>query len=191
MAAVGDIARTRPESRRVWVRAAVLVVLAFVLALCAGWGLWWWRHPEVFHPAPDVESLGLGEIRPVGGEALNVRMAHPLPEAEGAVKITGIEPRVVKNSAGARLTFHVCVPTSGGLGSVTGQLARWCSEVTDAVGATLPLHPGSWSQPQIVMTISDVTARGELRVQGIDLSYEYGRQSGTQRVGEYVWLRYR
>ena len=31
---------------------------------------------------------------------------------------------------------------------------------------------------------------GELRVQGIDLKYEYGRQSGTQRVGEYVWLRY-
>lgn len=35
------------------------------------------------------------------------------------------------------------------------------------------------------------TAPGELRIQGVDLSYRYGHQRGTQRVGEYVWLRYR
>jgi len=119
-------------------------------------------------------------------------MAHPLRGVDGSVTLTGVQPHVVENSAHAVLTFQVCVPTArGSIGSVTGDLSRWCDVVADLGGATLPLglNDTHRPRPQVIMTIQSGQP-GELRVQGIDLNYEYGRQSGTQRVGEYVWLRY-
>lgn len=50
-------------------------------------------------------------------------------------------------------------------------------------------NPIGTPRPQVIMTIQ-ATRPGEVRVQGIDLSYQYGHQSGTQRVGQYVWLEY-
>ncbi|WP_180933322.1 hypothetical protein [Nocardioides ungokensis] len=119
-------------------------------------------------------------------------MAYPLHGVDGSVTLTGVEPHVVANSAHAVLTFEVCVPTArGSIGSATGDLSRWCDVVADLDGATLPLglNDTHRPRPQVIMTIHS-SQPGELRVQGIDLDYEYGRQSGTQRVGEYVWLRY-
>ncbi|GAA1478828.1 hypothetical protein GCM10009623_32740 [Nocardioides aestuarii] len=116
-------------------------------------------------------------------------MATPLRDLKGTVTLTGAEPHVVSNTAGAQLTFRTCVPTDkGSISSVYGDLASWCSEITDLAGATVPLDPAK--RRQIIMTISSA-GPGELRVQGIDLSYKFGYQNGTQRVGEYVWLRYK
>lgn len=98
------------------------------------------------------------------------------------------EPNVVENTAGAKFSFHVCVVKGAGISSVHGDLERWCSEVIelDDAGLSVPLAP---KDHQLIMTISAAHA-GELRVQGVDLTYRDGLQEGTQRVGEYVWLRF-
>lgn len=132
----------------------------------------------------------MGEVRPAGGQPLHVAMAHPLPDMDESVFLTGVEAHVVSNSAQARLDFHLCYPTPrGSISSVEGDLARWCTEVTDIEGDTVGLNPLDTPRPQVIMTIQ-AAEPGELRVQGINLSYQYGHQSGTQRVGEYVWLSY-
>lgn len=96
----------------------------------------------------------------------------------------------MSNSAQARLDFHLCSPTPrGSISSVEGNLARWCADVADIEGSTLALNPIDTPRSLVIMTI-DAARPGEVRVQGVDLSYQYGRQSGTQRVGEYVWLSY-
>lgn len=177
----------RGSARRYLLSAAVLAVVAGTVT-----GAWWWRHPTAFHAAPQQPSLGLGETEAAGGAPLHVEMAHPLRDVRGSAVLTGVEPHVVSNTANAVLTFQVCVPTvRGAFISVRGDLSRWCDAVGDLDGATLPLELNDTDRPppQVVMTIRSGQP-GELRVQGIDLSYQHGRQGGTQRVGEYVWLRY-
>lgn len=186
--AVESAARPRALRRRS-VRRYVAAAVVLVVACGALSGAWWWKHPTAFDAAPASPSLGLGEVQVAGGSPLHVSMAHPLPDVDGSVTLTGVEAHVVGNSAQAVLTFQVCIPASqGSISSVSGDLSRWCDAVADLGGATIPLDSMT-ARPQVIMTIQG-SQPGELRVQGIDLSYEYGPQSGTQRVGEYVWLRY-
>jgi len=115
-------------------------------------------------------------------------MAMPARGTSGSVTLDDVEPHVLVNTAQATFTFHVCHPSKGNISSVVGDLAGRCDELTEVAGTQLPLADGR-SRYEVIMTIAPAQP-GEVKVQGNDLSYRYGSQHGTQRVGEYVWIRY-
>ena len=178
----------RATRGRSW-RRVVLAVLIVALVGGLAWGAWWWRHPGAFHQAPaDEWSLGGGEIEPTSDLPLHIRTAWPKQDSVGAVTLTKAEPHMLVNTADAQISFHICVAGREGISSVHGDLSDWCQNVTELEGAEFPLSTTSPVDP-IIMTIS-ATNPGELKLQGMDLTYQQGFQNGMQRVGEYVWLRF-
>lgn len=173
-----------------WSVRRLVVGVVMMLAGAVGWGGWWWSHPGVFDPAPDSWSVGGGESVSAGGPAIHIGMTYPSDGASEAVTIIKAAPHVLVNTAGARITFEICSVRPGGpaIASSTGDLRKYCSRVKPVADAKLPLRRNR-SVQQVMMTIA-ADHPGAIRVQGMDLTYRRGIQYGTQRVGEYVWLRF-
>ncbi|QNN52117.1 hypothetical protein [Nocardioides mesophilus] len=112
------------------------------------------------------------------------------PRPGESVTLHAAAPHVLVNTAEATVTFSVCqVAGRSSISSVRGDLRRRCSKLLPIKDTRLALtyqHP----RRQMLMTITP-TRPGVVKIQGMDLTYSYRHQSGTQRVGEYAWFRYR
>jgi hypothetical protein len=165
---------------------AALLVLAGLVA-----GLWWWRHPTVYQSAAPTWSVGGGETYPVDSEPISIGMTwFRVPRPGEPATLHAAAPHVLVNTAEATLTFSVCqVADHGTISSVCADLHRWCSKLLPIKDTRLALTY-HYPRRQVMMTITP-TRPGVVRIQGMDLTYSYRHQSGTQHVGEYAWFRYR
>lgn len=168
--------------------AAVCLVVALLVAGLA-WGAWWWRHPTVFDEAGGWD-VGSGEKLSAGKLPIHITMDLTAGKSSGSVTLVDAEPHFRTNTAEAAVSFHVCQvkPPNDFFIGVPGALSSWCSEVTEIDGARFPLSVSARPRTQLVMTIESAES-GELRLEGIDLTYRDGLQTGTQRVGPDAWFR--
>ena len=179
------------KRRHARVRRGLLALAVLVLVLSLGRGVWWWRHPTVFMAAVPTVSTGGGRALPAGGPPLHVGMTWFQQARPGEpVTLIAATPHILLNTAGARITFHVCVVAQRGtIGSAIGDLSRWCSRLLPMKNTRFPLT-FVFPRRQVLMTIK-TTKPGVVRIQGIHLTYRFGKQSGSQLVGEYVYQRYK
>lgn len=167
---------------------ARLAFAVLVLVLALSRGVRWWRHPTVFMAAAPIVSTG--GVAPAGGPPLHVGMTwFPQPRPGEPVTLLAASPHILLNTAGARITFHVCVMAKrGSIGSIRGDLSRYCSQLLPLKNTRFPVTY-DFPRRHVLMTVT-TTKPGAVRIQGMHLSYRYGHQSGSQLVGEYVYERY-
>lgn len=166
-------------------RARVVRGVAALVALaCFGQLGWWWRHPDVFSSETrEVQVVGRAP-RPV---PFHVGLTYPADRLRrGHALLVEATARVVDNTAAATVTVEVCSPRRPSrIGAVKGDLSRWC-RVTAVPGTWLDLAASSYQQ--LVLSIRP-RRPGTVDVQGVELRYHHGWQSGSQVVGPDV--RYR
>lgn len=174
-----------PPRRR---RRVVAWTLGPLVAAAVVWGLWWLTHPTVFYPA-DTETW-THKYASAGLETLHVGMAYPKrSHRDTSVRVTGADPLVMKNTADADITVHVCHERGTGIGSVTGNLRDYCRAILNlAAEPTLTLAPRA--RERLILTITP-RKPGQVRVAGLKLTYRHGWQYGPQPVGEHVLARFR
>lgn len=184
-----------PLLHRGWSRRRTSVAALLALALVAGivglvTAAWWWRHPAVFREPASQATVGLGERRPVDEGPMHLGVVWPLEQPPGSAELRAAEPQVLVNTARARFDVRLCERRGRStIYSFAGGLDRFCSRLSDVDGATLTWDEDGVGDSYLVMTIRPRRV-GEVRVQGIDLTYTHGLQSGTQQVGDHVWFRY-
>jgi hypothetical protein len=96
--------------------------------------------------------------------------------------------RVVRNTAEAKISFSLCRAEKEPIGSASGRLERWCTQVLpiDDTEMTLNADP-----PDIVLMTIRPTQPGVVRVRGMDLTYTDGWQRGAEHIGSLVVVRAR
>lgn len=179
----GDPADHPGRDRRVLTWTLAALGTAAVL-----WGLWWLIHPTVFHPA-DTKNWS-HKYNSADMETLHIGMAYAKKSYwDSTVRVTAADPLVLKNTADADITVHVCHERGIGIGSVTGNLRAYCKAILNlAAEPTLTLTPQA--REQLILTITPRQS-GQVRVAGMNLTYRHGLQCGTQTVGEHVLARFR
>jgi hypothetical protein len=176
----------RPKSRRAHVHCAIVLAASLVVVAAL---LWTWRHPQAFPQASGRVDLVANDQH--SGDPLYFGMTTELPASRGTVTISDIEPRVIEDTANARIRFYVCtISPRGGAGSIGSvyepDLGQECAKVVPASGATLQLH--AHPRQQVVMSV-ELRKPGSLRIHGMNMTYKYGWQTGTQNTGHTVLLR--
>lgn len=165
---------------------AILVAGALVAAgtaANAGWHAW--RDPHAFLTNIFSTADMAGTIRP--DQPLNVGMSY-VQERPVTLTVDSARPRVLLNTAGADITVSVCrvdaTQADSSIGSVYGDLSKWCRDVVDPAGARMQLRDDAVSD-QLIVTIRP-TRPGVVMVWGVDVTYGYGHRHGTQHVGANV-----
>ncbi|MFY9914308.1 MAG: hypothetical protein WAK18_06570 [Nocardioidaceae bacterium] len=165
---------------------AILVVSTLVgagTAVNAGWHAW--HDPHAFLTNDFSTADMAGKIRP--DQPLNVGMSY-VRERPATLRVDSARPRVLLNTAGADITVSVCrvdpSRADASIGSVYGDLSKWCREVVDPAGARMQLRDAAVSD-QLILTIRP-TRPGVVMVWGLDVTYGYGHRHGTQHVGANV-----
>lgn len=180
--------RTRAVSARPRTVVAA-VALAAAVAMCGVFG-WWWAHPRVFGPVGN----GIGATDPVR----HIRTFHvPMTDVSVdsptyQVRVRSVRPRVLTNTAEARIAFSVCRVSNGGFIAVTDRLSRHCSDIRPVEGTTMTVNGDN--DEYLVMTVRPTRA-GVVRIRGIDLAYSldwrHVWRRGTQATGMEVRIRVR
>ena len=155
--------RTAADGRAGWRTVAGLVGAAAVMAAAT----WWWTHPTVYG------GVG-GEFgaRPERLEPVYVDMG--VSPDEGDVTLLRAEPRVEVFGA-AHAEVMVC--SGAGIGILYGDDAgQGCSPL---IG---PTRPGTWDQ--VVLRVVPESPDTVVVVDGVDLDYRTGLQSGVEHTGQ-------
>ncbi|MDP3967067.1 MAG: hypothetical protein Q8Q02_02205 [Nocardioides sp.] len=159
------------------------------LALVAGLALlgWTWRHPTAF---PEAGGWGSTHDRARPGVPLYVGMTYPEDDAHGSMTVEKVRANVVSDSADATIDFYVCtVDGSEGIGAIGSAMGDdiddYCLSLVPAEGVEVDLD--AVPMEQVVMEVA-IGRPGVVRIEGMDLTYRLGWQTGTQRTGGFVEL---
>lgn len=167
--------------RRNWliVGAASALAIAGLVVLAS-----LWRHPGAFE---DAGGWAAGNEHAEVGEPLYVGMSYENGDGGGSITIHGVVPHIVSDTAGAAVTFFVCTvdPDVVGAVGVVGddEIRQECAEIAPADGATMGLN--ATPRQQVVMAVT-LGHAGRVEIDGIDIDYSHGWQSGTQHTGGEV-----
>jgi hypothetical protein len=146
----------------------------------------WWTKPSAFTPVGGGFFYDpTPSLRPV-----TAAMAYaPVEAAPEKVTVTRATPRVVTNTADARITFAHCVP-DGALATARGPASRVCESLGEVEGAELTLN--SKGTETIAMTIQP-RQPGRVVVRGMRIDYTRGAghlwQRGSQATGPVIKMR--
>ena len=165
-----------PHSR--WLTAALVLVVAIVA--CAQW----WRINAT--PFPQVSVVATTPVRASVGEPHHHRALPVLP----AVEVHRADVVLAPGSPPAATAVSVCQrePEDDLFGSATGDLSRFCRRITPLAGQDLSaLREAPDLEAYLVVTVVPL-APGELRVEGVDVSFSDGFRRGHQRTGAAVVL---
>ncbi|HSJ19555.1 MAG TPA: hypothetical protein VK964_03180 [Nocardioidaceae bacterium] len=169
----------QPRRRRFLI--GVVTALVLVLAFLA----WSWRtSPDTFGGYGNKIGAPLDVGRPLHAgitwESLDIE-PH-------TVTLHNASARIVRNTADAEVSFSLCRAEKEPIGTASGRLERWCSEVLpiDDIEMTLNAEP----RDSVLMTIRP-TKPGVVRVRGADLTYTDGWQRGAEHIGSLVVVRAR
>lgn len=177
----------RHPARRL-ARRPVAWVLAAVAGLVVCVGLahsLWWTRPSAFTPVgggffhDPTQSL-----RPV-----TAAMVNEVAEQPEVVTVARVTPRVVTNTADARITFARCQLDDAFI-AARGPASRVCESLGEVEGQQLTL--GSKAAETIAMTI-EPRQPGRVVVRGMRIDYTRGAghlwQRGSQATGPVIKMR--
>jgi hypothetical protein len=165
-------------------RRRLLVGAVAALVLVLGFLAWDWRtSPDAFggHGNGLRAPLAVGRPLHVGMTWVSV---HTDPRT---VTLHEAGARIGRNTAESEVSFSVC-RVKEPIGSATGSLERWCSEILPVDGTEIALNADP--SEVVIMTIRPAKP-GVVRVRGMDLTYTDGWQRGTEHVGPRVVVRAR
>jgi hypothetical protein len=179
--ATSFLATLGPMNHRRWGLLAGAGVILLGLFVYIGWT---WRHPSVFEAYGD---WGTGQRHAQVGKTVYVGMTFP-GDGSGSVSIHGGDPHDLVDSTDAEFAYFLCTPGEGPEGSAIGMVSS--PDVRESCGDLVPADNTTMSpaHQQLVIAITP-GGPGVLRFRGLDLRYDHGWQTGTQRVGGDVWLR--
>ena len=185
---MSGVSASSPVPRRPgwrWIAAGLVALI--VLGGAVAYSLWW-TNPKAF----TVVGNGFGfkqttkTLHPVTVDMVQ-RSIHDGAET---VTVNRVSPRVVRNTAGARITFAVC----GGprFMSADGPASSACETATGVVGKHVLLTGGS--SATITMTVIPQHA-GLVVINGMEVDYTRGEghlwQHGSQATGPSVRMHIR
>jgi hypothetical protein len=157
------------------IRASIALA---VVALIATMG-WMWHHPTAFSPHGNAVGQRLE-----GNEPIYLGLGSGGDDASGTVTIHSVKANLVEGHTNTKIEFFVCTLAPGvdGVGTAyESDLAQFCSMLTPAgEGATLRLDA---NPAQTFLIAVDQPDPGRVQVHGVDVSYSYRWQRGTQRIG--------
>lgn len=157
-------ARAARSPRRQRYRIALAVGAAAALLV----GLWWHAHPNAF-PGPG-DSFG---ARPDDQTPIYVGVAWNPPEgASSRVRVLDAEPRV---EVFGEATAEVWACAGGAIGVV--------GEDAPEASSCVPLGEADEPGEQLVVRVAPVEPGAVVVLDGIDVTYSYGLQRGTQHTG--------
>lgn len=114
-------------------------------------------------------------------------------EAAETVTIIDLDAHVLRDTANARIRFYLCVVDPASVNELfatthQNRPPEECSNLSPDVETTIKLNtnPGQ----QVVMSV-ELLKPGVVEIQGMDMTYRSGWQTGTQRIGSHVLLRSR
>lgn len=176
----------QPDRRgHVLLLAGVAVVTAVVLVVTLGGVLvrQWSERADAFTPATG--SVRVEGPRAAGSSWTGITTYGPVEAIDPgvqprAVDVVSIAPRIVENSAGARVRLVLCAP-AGGAAPATGS----CSDAEPFRGGVIALGVG---QVPTLWVIASATRPGTLVVDGYDVTYRDGWRTGVQHVGSTLTL---
>lgn len=179
---------TNVRRRRFALAAGLLAAVVVVAGAAATWH--WRTHPEALPDAGNGLSM---ELQP--GDTTYVGVTDPYPGSGPSITINSASARVAENSADARIRFFVCAldtdrPDAGAIGIVDATTFSEMCPNPEPVAPGTDLDVGAERPEQLVAAIT-VHQRGEVRTEGVDLSYMHGWQNGTQTVSASLAIRSR
>lgn len=167
----------RKSTRVAWFGLGV-VLAAAALAIAT----WWWRHPTLFLPTGGT----IGSERVPIGRPIHVGVVGLRAGDSATVTIDQVVAQVSQNSADASISFSVCSDPDGvPIGIANGRLDRWCGQIDPVEKAELTTGEGHFDQ--VVITIVPARA-GAVEIDGVELTYSYGWQRGSQLTGPHLRL---
>ncbi|PSL01090.1 hypothetical protein CLV30_11525 [Haloactinopolyspora alba] len=153
--------------RSLWFRVVVVLVV-----LVLGVLTWWWRSPELFG--------GQGSTLTIRDETGTVALAGvlvvPQQVGDGTVTVHSAQPRIVKAADGTEVDVLACHDGSFGTARGRDSLDEYCMSHGEVAGARL-----DEGDSLVVAVRSDEPQR--VVVDGVDVTYSYGWQRGTQTTG--------
>jgi hypothetical protein len=178
---------SQPSRWRRRITAAVVVAACLLIVAALAVLGWRWRHPTFFPPGTARVSDGVTTHPNVTNW---IGLTYPdVSRPQAILHIDGVQPRIAYNSADARISFFVCTniqppgPAELALGSVQGDVSKYCSDLVPATDVDMPTGRGHFEN--LVMRVV-ATQPGKVRVNGIDVRYKSGWQHGTQWTGNGV-----
>jgi hypothetical protein len=162
------------------------MLIGLVVVVLIAWAWHWRTHPTVFSSAGNGQGGTLG----AGQHLAAVGVTFPYPGKGEAVWIHSASPRVVQNTAAATFGFYVCTQDAqdwdGALGVAFGakDFTRDCPKAQPVEDGT-KLDTGS-ADPQQLVLVMTLRKPGSVLTEGVDLTYSYGVQRGTQSIGTHL-----
>ena len=150
-----------------WLWLAALVLLGAVAA-------WWTTHPEGFG------RHGRVELETPAGRPIFVGVLGPSTGSGRTIRISDVTAQVVQAPTGTEVVGLIC---RGGAIGFTSDANAFCTELAEANGETL--HYGNATLEQLVLRITSPNP-GLVEIDGADLTFRDGLQSGTTQVGRTV-----
>jgi hypothetical protein len=166
-----------PRRRAGWVTLAVVIVLMTGLGVL---GLRWMHSPDAVSPG----SGGVSATGPVGntvvmGDGLwTAGPPYQFYELR-TVDIESIVPRVVENDAAADIAVYRC--TGSGPSALPVSLGCRGAELVGPGRMALGPQP-----PDLIVAVITTHRAGTVRIDGYDVTYRDGLQSGTQQGGGLI-----
>lgn len=164
-------------------RALVGVSAATVVAL-VGWGGYFWLTHDNTMGGTGAE---VGMLTPVGhttyfGLGAFPRTAHP--EESRRIDLRGVVPRITSNSADAAIEVLICADsglpeTLLELSAVRDDVSRYCKSLEALHAGSVDLGPRASG---LILAITPHRV-GEVRVEGVDISYRHGIRRGQVHSG--------
>lgn len=152
----------RPSRRQ---RYRIALAVGAIAALLIS--LWWHTHPNAFPGAGN--SFG---ARPDDQTPIYVGVAYPPDGAATRVRVLDAEPRA---EIFGEATAEVWACTGGAIGVV--------GEDSPEAAACVPLGEAADSWDQLVVRVAPEAPGAVVVLDGIDVTYSYGFQRGTQHTG--------
>ncbi|HTW17905.1 MAG TPA: hypothetical protein VMF51_22450 [Nocardioides sp.] len=180
-----DAVTSNARRRRLATAAGLAAAVVGIAGAAAAWH--WHTHPDALS---DVGTTTM-KLRP--GETAYAGVTFPDPDDSASITITSASAKVVENSADARTRFFVCAldtdrPDSSAIGVVDATTFSHLCPNPEPVVPGIELDLGTGRPAQLVAAIT-VNHRGNMRAEGVDVSYEHGWQNGTQTVAANLFIR--
>jgi hypothetical protein len=171
-------------------RAVAAVSLAVVTAAGGAAG-WWSTHPSQSFPG----GYGMGSSRDPG-QTFWTSLVHSRTEGAEEVVITGLVPRVEKDTSGAEVDYLICVLDTevladeriGGFmfGGRDRDVDHYCSSTRPAVGSTLHLRA---DPPEELIVGITPTRPGRSVVADHRIDFRVGWQRGHATIDVSTTIR--
>lgn len=178
---VGLLVSESPARAGSWARRRAVMVMAVLLAVAvlaaAGVVGWRWRHPTAFDSYTSHAEVSMrGQV----AETVYVQAVIPKIGDHGQVIIKDASVRGLPNGSDVTIDYVLCTVNWNDGPLAAGRevdMPQGCTSVVPAVGADMAV-----GEQELMVAVTS-SQPGVFRMQGVDVTYTDGWQTGTQHVG--------